>query len=403
MTTRAQLLTRARIGIMATFGLAGALCAVWTVRVPALTDKLGLDAAQLGVTVLAWGIGALISMQVTGRLLTRYGSRTVLRVVGPVTSATLILIGLAPTYPSLLLAAVVFGMTFAVLDIAMNAHAALVEQAYGRPLMSGMHAGWSIGAVAGGLLGAATAYAGWSFTQAVVVFAVVGVPIAAALGGTYLADPPAPATVRAARRRERLPMAVYLLGAVAFAAFMIEGSVADWSGLYLHDTLGATEGTAALSYPLFEAAMIIGRLTGDRVRAALGDRRLLVLGGLATAAACGLVVAAPAAGWALAAFVMLGFAVCTVVPVAFSLAGRLGPAAIARTNSIGYLGLLLGPTVIGPLADATSLRTGLAVAVVVALALALAARALPAGLGERQIGEGMQPPVRVGALHDDPS
>ena len=371
------MLTRARYGVTATFGLAGALAAVWTVRVPALADKLHLDPGQLGITVLAWGLGALAIMQFAGRLLTRFGSRGVLRVVGPATAATLALIGLASSYLLLLAAAVVFGMAFAVLDIAMNAQAAQVERAYGRPLMSGMHAGWSIGAVAGGLLGAATAYAGWSFTRAVVVFAVVGVPIAAALTVTYLADPPQPADT--ARRRERLPRVVYLLGAVAFAAFMIEGSVADWSGLYLRDTLHATEGTAALAYPLFEAAMIVGRLNGDRVRAVIGDRRLLIVGGLGTAATCALVVAAPRPGFALAAFVLVGLAVCTIIPVSFSLAGRLGPEAIARTNGLGYLGLLLGPTVIGPLADATSLRSGFTVGVVVAVALTLTARALPAG------------------------
>jgi MFS family permease len=391
------MLTRARYGSTATFGLAGALCAVWTVRVPALADKLHLDAGQLGITVLAWGLGALVSMQVTGRLLARLGSRSVLRIVGPATAATLVLIGLAPTYLGLLVAAVVFGMTFAVLDIAMNAHAALVERAYGRPLMSGMHAGWSIGAVTGGLLGAATAYAGWSFTRAVVAFAVVGVPVALALGVSYLADP---SSVRAGTTpsRVRLPRTVYLLGAIAFASFMIEGSIADWSGLYLRDTLQASEGLAALGYPVFETAMIIGRLGGDRVRTLVGDRRLLIVGGLATAGAAAFVVAAPGPGFALAAFAAVGFAVCTVVPVAFSLAGRLGPAAIARTNSIAYLGLLLGPTVIGPLADATSLRTGFVVAVVVAVALAVTARALPAG--EAYGRDPAQLAVRVGALDE---
>ncbi|HZN73444.1 MAG TPA: MFS transporter, partial [Micromonosporaceae bacterium] len=104
------MLTRARYGVTATFGLAGALAAVWTVRVPALADKLHLDPGQLGITVLAWGLGALAIMQFAGRLLTRFGSRAVLRVVGPATAATLALIGLASSYLLLLAAAVVFGM-----------------------------------------------------------------------------------------------------------------------------------------------------------------------------------------------------------------------------------------------------------------------------------------------------
>jgi len=122
--------------------------------------------------------------------------------------------------------------------------------------------------------------------------------------------------------------------------------------------------------------MIVGRLAGDRVRVALSDRRLLVVAGIAVSAVSVLVVAASRPPAALVGFCLVGLAVCTVAPVALSLAGRAGPRAIARTTSLGYLGLLLGPTVIGLLAGVSSLRVGLGVSVVLGLALAGAAKAL---------------------------
>jgi hypothetical protein len=267
------------------------------------------------------------------------------------------------------------------MDVSMNAQASVVERAYGRPLMSGMHAGWCVGAMTGGLLGSLTATLGLSFTQAVLASAVVGLPAALLTGPAYLADPPAPAVVAGARRA-RLPMTVYLIGALAFLAFMAEGAIADWSGLLLHDELSASEAVAALGYPLFEFAMLCGRLVGDRVRLRLGTRRLLVLAGLGTAGSMSVVLLAPSTPVALAGFFLTGSAVCTVIPTMVSLAGTIAPgrsaASVAQVGAMGYGGLLLGPMVIGFLADRTSLRLGLGLVLVLSLLVSLGVRFLPA-------------------------
>jgi MFS family permease len=381
------MLFRARMGTFATYALGGLLCGMWVTRMPALSAKFGIGSGEVGIVLLTWGVAALIAMQGLRGIMGRAGSRVVLRVSAPLAASTAALVAVAPTYELLLVAIALFGMAFGVMDVSMNAQASVVERAYGRPLMSGMHAGWCVGAMTGGLLGSLTATLGLSFTQAVLASAVVGLPAALLTGPAYLADPPAPAVVAGARRA-RLPMAVYLIGALAFLAFMAEGAIADWSGLLLHDELSASEAVAALGYPLFEFAMLCGRLVGDRVRLRLGTRRLLVLAGLGTAGSMSVVLLAPSTPVALAGFFLTGSAVCTVIPTMVSLAGTIAPgrsaASVAQVGAMGYGGLLLGPMVIGFLADRASLRLGLGLVLVLSLLISLGVRFLPAD-GETDI------------------
>ncbi|GAA4520240.1 MULTISPECIES: MFS transporter [Nonomuraea] len=368
----------ARYGAVLTFALAGLMVGTMTVRIPALTDKLGLSEAEVGTVLLAWGLGALVTMQSMRRVMARAGSRTVLRVGGPLTALALIAVALMPSLPALLVASTVFGMTFGLFDIAMNAQGSTVERAYGRPLMNGMHAGWCVGAMTAGVTGSLSIVLGLSFTANLVLVSLLSLPVLLVLGRTYLPDVPAPAT--AAGPRRRMPPVVYLLGALAFFAFMVEGVVADWNGLYMRDTMKAPEALAALGYPIFEAGMLLGRLTGDRLRSRFGVRGMLTAAGLATAAFFGMVLAAPAPVVALVAVFFVGLGVATISPMTLSLAGTAtstpGPA-IAQAGAMGYAGLLLGPVAIGFLSDVTSLRTALGLAVVLGLLIAVAARLLP--------------------------
>jgi MFS family permease len=290
------------------------------------------------------------------------------------------LVALAPSWPSLLVAVAVFGMTFGLTDIGMNAQGSAVERSHGRPVMNAMHAGWSAGAIAGGLLGVLSAAAGLSFGQTLFGGAVLALPATLAAGRTFIPDGLAESPA-ARTRRTRMPLVVYLVGGLAFAAFMMEGSIADWSGLYLSRELGAGEAVGALGYPLFEAAMLAGRLVGDRLRTRIGTSRLMTYAGLGTAGAVAVVVLAPTAKVALAGFVLTGLAICTVIPTTTSVAGTIAPGrsagAVAQVGAMGYGGLVLGPVVIGFLADVSSLRVGLAVAGVLGLLIAAGARYVP--------------------------
>ncbi|MFF0307914.1 MFS transporter [Streptosporangium sp. NPDC004379] len=372
-------LRMARTGAVLTFVLAGLMCGSMTVRIPALSDKLGLSEASVGVTLLVWGLGALVTMQSMRRVMTRFGSRSVLRVGAPLCAATLALLAFAPTYPLLLVTAGLFGMAFGAVDVAMNAQGSAVERTYGRPLMNGMHAGWCVGAISAGLLGTAAIAAGLSSTAHLAIVALVSLPLLVAISRTYLPDPVVTEDGRAGSRR-RMPPVVYLLGVIAFCAFMVEGTVADWNGLYLRDVLGAPEALAALGYPVLEAGMLFGRLGGDRIRARFGARGMLMVSGLVTAAMFAVVLTASTAMVAIAVMFLVGIGVATISPMALSLAGGAvanpGPA-IAQTGAMGYAGLLLGPVVIGFISDVATLRAALGIAVVLGLLIAVAARFLP--------------------------
>lgn len=371
-------LRTARLGAVLTFVLGGLMVGTMTVRIPALTDKLGLSESAVGTILLAWGLGALVTMQSMRRVMARAGSRTVLRVGGPLTAIGLVAVALAPNLPLLLAAAVFFGMAFGMVDIAMNAQGSTVERAYGRPLMNGMHAGWCVGAITAGGVGSLSILLGLSFTANVALVGLAALPVMVVLGRAYLPDAPAPEASGAGRRR--MPPVVYLLGALMFFAFMVEGVVADWNGLYLRDTLGAPEAVAALGYPVFEIGMLIARLAGDRLRSRFGVRGMLTVSGLATAAFFAVVLLAPAPVVAVGAVFFVGLGVATISPLTLSLAGTAtanpGPA-IAQAGAMGYAGLLLGPVVIGFLSDVTSLRTALGSAVVLGLLIAVASRLLP--------------------------
>ncbi|MEV0378482.1 MFS transporter [Nonomuraea sp. NPDC050643] len=371
-------LRSARYGAVLTFVLAGLMVGTMTVRIPALTDKLGLSEATVGTILLAWGLGALVTMQSMRRVMARAGSRTVLRAGGPMTALGLIGVAFAPDLPWLLVAVAVFGMAFGAVDVAMNAQGSAVELAYGRPLMNGMHAGWCVGAISAGALGSLAIAVGLPFTANVALIGLVSLPVMVLLGRTYLPEPPVTGTVAAVKRR--MPPIVYLLGAIMFFAFMVEGTVADWNGLYMRDELGAPEAVAALGYPVFEVGMLAARLTGDRLRARFGVRGMLTVSGAATAAFFAVVLMAPAAMVAVSAMFFVGLGVATISPLTLSLAGTAtdtpGPA-IAQAGAMGYAGLLLGPVAIGFLSDATSLRTALGIGVVLGVLIALCARLLP--------------------------
>ncbi|MET8049354.1 MFS transporter [Streptosporangium sp. NPDC005286] len=373
-------LRTARTGAVLTFVLAGLMCGSMTVRIPALSDKLGLSEASVGVTLLVWGLGALITMQSMRAVMARFGSRSILRVAAPLTAATLALLAVAPSFPLAVAASGLFGMAFGAVDVAMNAQGSAVERAYGRPLMNGMHAGWCAGAIGAGLLGTAAIAAGLSITAHLVLIALLALPATVLISRTYLPDPTVVSGTAPTAPRRRMPPVIYLLGVIAFCAFMVEGTVADWNGLYLRDALGAPEAVAALGYPIFEAGMLAGRLAGDRVRARFGARGMMVASGLATAATFGVVITAPSAPVALAAMLFVGVAVATVSPMAMSLAGEAtgtpGPA-IAQTGAMGYAGLLLGPVIIGFLSDLATLRTSLGIAVLLGVLIAAVAWFLP--------------------------
>jgi len=256
-----------------------------------------------------------------------------------------------------------------------------VERRYGRPVMNGMHAGWPVGAGVGGLAAALCAHLGVSYTWCLGGAALAALPLAFGLGGSLLTVEPVAVGARVGRRARVAPV-VYLFGLLACAALVLEGAVTDWSGVLLHGTVGSSHAVAALAYPVFQAGMLTGRLGSDRLRVALGTRRLVMAAGLATAVGLLVATAVPRSLAVLVGVYVAGVGISPLLPLTVSMAGagdrERGDAAIAQLSVIGYGGLLAGPAVIAALADAAGLRVALAsVALLSASTIIAAARFLP--------------------------
>ncbi|HEV2783360.1 MAG TPA: MFS transporter [Actinophytocola sp.] len=360
---------RARIAVMAVFFVTGATFATWASRVPAARDRLALSDGELAIGLLGLSAGAVLGLLAAGAVTVRLGSRAASAVGLVVMCGSLSLITLVPGLAGLAVVLFVLGAGNSVLDVATNVQAAVVERAYGRPIFGGFHAFWSLGGLAGAAIGAAAAGAGVGVAGH---FTAIGA--AMLLGGLagcsrYLPDP---AGRDGARRRPTafaLPdRALLALGLIGFCAFMAEGTVNDWAALYLTRVAHAGEGTAALAYFGFSIAMVAGRLVADRVVVRTGPARFVRLAaGVSTGGiTLGLVLTSPAAG--LVGFALLGLGLAGTVPVIFSAACRVRPestgTAIAAVATLGYLGFLVGPVVIGGLAELLGLRLALAVTVV---------------------------------------
>ena len=370
----------------------GLLFASWTAHIPQVKAHLGLTDATLGVALLGAPAGSVSAMLASARLLPRLGSKRMVQatlvgycIAGP-------LVGLTGSLVALFAALYAWGAFQGALDVSMNTQAVVVERARGRPLMSGLHAWWSIGAFAGAGLGALGVAFGLSLTSQLVLLGLPALVIPGWLTTRMLPDTGRnvdPRPVRSPVRR--LSRAVVVLGAIAFASMLCEGAAADWAAVYLRGSLYAGAAIAGLGYTVFSLAMVATRLTGNRLLARFGVRRLLpVLAAVATVGfAAGLLGGRVAT--AIVGFGCLGVGLALVIPSVFSAAGRLPGldpgAAIATVSTFGWAGFVCGPPVIGEIASATSLPVALSLipvltaVIVVATALAAALRQNGAAAG----------------------
>jgi MFS family permease len=365
----------ARIALTAAFVANGIFFGTLAARVPAIKDRLGLSDGALGVALLFVAVGALCAFPLVGRLIATLGSRPVTRVALVFDAAGIGLMALAPSLATLIVAAFLLGAANAGLDVAMNAHGVALEGRYGRPILSSLHAGWSIGGLVGAALGGLLAAAGLDVRFHLVVVPLAACAVALVLTRRLLpagedTAPPLPALRMPSRR-------VAMLGLIAFCSLFAEGVAADWSAVYLKDSLGAGAGLAAVAFAAYALTMAAGRLVGDRLTVRWGPSGLLVRCGLVAGAglATALVIGHPAAG--IVGFALLGAGVAPVVPVVFR-AGGTTPGVpsgqgIAMVGWLGYFGLMAGPPVVGFAAEVIGLPAALGIVCGMVLAVALLA------------------------------
>ena len=376
-------LRHARLATSAVFFVHAVLFASWTPHIPAIKTALGLSDASLGVALLGVPVGAVGAMLAAGALVSRWGSAAVMRVtlrgyvVAPVS------LGLADSSISLFAVLACWGMFYGSLDVAMNAHAGSVERKYGRSIFASFHACWSLGAFIGTGLGSASVALGislpWHMLGLGLLIGAVTLPLTRWALPAHAEPTGEPAT--GGRRLARPTPVLIGLGLIVFCGLLCEGAAADWTAVYLRDSLSVAGGLAGLGYAAFTGAMFIGRLTGDRLISRFGPRNAVragtALAGLALAA--GLALNQPTT--AIAGFALLGVGLSLVVPSVFSASTHLpdtppGPA-LALTTTFGWLGFLCGPPVIGLLASKLTLPVSLGLVAVLCLVVTVLAGIIP--------------------------
>jgi MFS family permease len=352
---------RARLAISTIFFVNGVVLASWVPHIPAVKQQHAISDGALGIVLLSMAAGAVLALPLAGWLVTRFGSRNMTAVAAIALCLALPLPVLSPNLALLSCALLIFGASNAVLDVSMNAQAVVVEQQYRRAIMSSFHALFSLGGLFGAALAGTAMARGMGDTRHVTIMMLAGVCM------TGLAIPSLwPSN---ARRTNAGPVFVKPtgsllgLGLLAFLGLLAEGSMGDWSAVYLHDALGSSAALAAAGFASFSLLMAVGRLSGDWLVNRFGPGPLLracaaiAAGGLGTA----LLVGTPLAG--IVGFGLVGFGIANVIPILFSSAGRVPGVeagnALAAVATTGYFGFLAGPPLIGLAAEATSLPAAL--------------------------------------------
>ncbi len=375
-------LRHSRVAVTVAFATQAIPFASWTAHIPLVAERLGLDDAALGTALLGAPIGSVLAMMLTGWLLPRVGSAVMIRVTVAGYLAGAFTLGLADGAVSLFLALALWGGFQGALGVAMNTQGVAVERAYGRPIMSGLHAGWSIGALLGAVVGSVAVAAGLSLLTQLIMLGAALMVVNLVTGRALMAGDRDHPGESGARPRRVFSPPVLLLGGIALACMLCEGAAADWSAKYLHGSLGAPAGLAGLGYAGYAGAMLTARLAGGRLLGRYPPRAVLpVLAAAATLAmTAALLIGHPVL--ALIAFAILGLGLASVVPSAFTAAGRLAPGhaggAIATVSALGWIGFMIGPPLIGRLADRFSLPAALLIVPVLTTVIAVGTRFGPA-------------------------
>ncbi|RYY30923.1 MAG: MFS transporter [Chitinophagaceae bacterium] len=354
----------------------------WAPMVPYAKDRLQLNESGLGLLLLLLGAGAITMMPVTGWLAHRYGSRIVILIAGVVLALALPALLLSSTPALLGLMLFIFGAAVGTVDVAMNAQAVQVQNLSGKTIMSSLHGLFSVGGLFGalglGMLISTGLHPVWAASGIAVLLIII-----VCTNYSRLLDAGSEKRAWEARRmddpgtggRSWLNGTVLFLGAMCFIVFLAEGSILDWSAVFLRDNRSVTPAFAGSGYAAFSVAMAIMRLMGDRIVSGLSSRVVVVGGALIGGAGLLLAVTTPWTISALTGFVMLGIGAANIVPVFFSEGGRLPgispTVAIPAITTMGYAGQLAGPAALGFIAQHFSLPTALGITGILLILVAI--------------------------------
>jgi len=368
---------RQLITIRLVYFMAGIGISAWAIAVPFAKIRFHLGDGTLGLILMASGTGGVIAMPFTGPLIARFGSRLVLCGGGIIFCATLPLLSMAPSPLLLTILLFIFGAAFGAIDVAMNAQAVVIEARSGRLLMSGFHALYSLGSLTIALCTSLLLRIGFSSVTCSVIFDVMAFAILTQIPHLLPRRDDLPADGPAFALPNR---ATIILGLCCLACFLTEGAVTDWSTIFLRFTRAAPIADATLGYAGFSVMMVVARLTGDRIAMRAGKAWVMRAGALIAAAGLLVCILIHNTAIDVAGFAMVGIGTGNIAPLLFGAAARVpgmqANHSVPAVVSLGYIGFLSGPVVIGLVAHASSLSASFGLVGVMMFALSFAARAV---------------------------
>ncbi|MEO6916932.1 MAG: MFS transporter [Chitinophagaceae bacterium] len=362
-----------RIAVGSIFFLYGLCFASWASRIPTIQQHLGISDTRLGLILFTLPTGLFVSLPLSGWLTAKLGSRKIVIVASVAYAMALVSLGLAQSSFQLIIGLFLFGLSGNMLNISVNTQAVGVESLYGRPIMASFHGLWSLAGFSGASIG--TYMMGTSILpyQHFVLIFLLAITILLVSQRYILKQ-----DVHSGKGQPLFAMpdrSLVLLGAIAFCSMICEGTMFDWSGVYFKKVVLADEAWMGAGLTAFMSTMALGRFVADWLTHKIGSKKILQLSGLLTASGLIISVIFPNLVTVIIGFLFVGFGVSSVVPLVYSAAGRskvMSPGvALAAVSTIGFLGFLSGPPLIGLIAGATSLRISFSVIALLGLCIAV--------------------------------
>ncbi len=352
-----------RIAVSTFFFINGLLLANWTARIPGIKTYFDINNTELGGLLLTMATGALVAMPFSGWLSNKFGSHLVTRITSLLFCTFIPFIVITPNPAVASIFFFLIGLSTGAMDVAMNGQAVAVEKVYKKPIMSSFHAIFSIGMAIGAGVGALFTQYNVPLFQHFLIGGIVGFMTCLWASFYLIKETPTPSSSEGESSFSLPTKAILPLGIIAFCGMTGEGTMSDWSALFMNKVVGETETFAAITFSVFAISMTIGRIFGDYFTEKLGARQLLIYDSILAILGLSIALSFVTVWTTLIGFFLIGLGLSTVVPIVYSAAGNtegVSPSiGIAMATTVGYAGFFVGPPLIGFLADNFGLRLGM--------------------------------------------
>lgn len=371
----------AATAVIVMFAVNGMLIGGYGGSLPSLRERLDLDATQIAIMLFCGGVAGIISMQIGGRLADAIGARRVIFAGLPVLIVAALVLAFAPTYPVAILAAALFGLGNGAMDVAMNALGVQVEAARRKPIMSRFHAFFSVGNFIGAgavlLMALALGITGSGIVAPLMVtLAVVAAIVLVVL--VRISPEAAVVSHSADGVKTKIPTMAWVLGAMALAFGLSEGTAVDWSSLHVTDVAGVDPTVGALGLIAVSGFMVVIRLLGDGLVARFGRRNVVRFGGVCAALGYAMVTLVGTLPLLVAGWALVGFGVGMIAPQVYAVAGHLGGGRVlAVVVTFGYAAFLAGPAVVGFLVSHLGIQHAMAIPALLCVGIVFLATTMP--------------------------